>query len=374
LRAGPDLLADASFGGGSDDDVQALLGGAASPSPSPEPGGRPPPAYPPTSSAPPRPQVVSARIAARYAVAPPAAVGRGAALPPAAGKKPPPAKPAPPPASTSSAEAPSGSANRAAASSRAPAVRTNSSLRCGKCEPCLNRHWKKVCVEVRKRQEEGDALPKDKDNARPLAQAPPPPPPQAQQKPPPPRPPPAAAAASSAAVDDPFVRTLRGVVSASGGVVQSRHVRLLSDLLRRASTTGHRAALLTVLQKSSAEVQAGAVQAGALLQLQAWLSAAVGVQPPKPKPVLRVLGCLRALPVTIAALQHPCELGKLVGRLRKAPGLEEAHAPAKQLVAKWKALVEKGGPRSVGRPPACMPRLPACPPARPPACPAARAL
>ena len=58
--------------------------------------------------------------------------------------------------------------------------------------------------------------------------------------------------------------------------------------------------------------------------------------------VQRVLACLDKLPVTLAALQPPCELGRMVGRLRKNEGLGTAVAEAaKQVVARWKAVVDQ---------------------------------
>lgn len=150
-----------------------------------------------------------------------------------------------------------------------------------------------------------------------------------------------AAAAATRPTDDPFTRALTGILSSGGGVVQDRHVGMLLQLVKRARSKPHRTALLVVLQLSAPEVQRQAVAAGLLLDLQDWLREFVAEG--KQALVQKTLGCLDRLPVTLAALQPPCELGKMVGRLRKhesfgSPVIE----PAKRLVAKWKAVVEQG--------------------------------
>jgi hypothetical protein len=148
-----------------------------------------------------------------------------------------------------------------------------------------------------------------------------------------------AAPAPAAVAEDPFTRSLTGILSSSGGVVQERHLALLLQLIKRAQTKPHRTALLVVLQLSAPEVLRRAVACRVLLDLQLWLNdfVAEGSQPM----VQKTLACLDKLPVTLAALQPPCELGKLVGRLRKhasfgSPVIE----PAKGLVARWKAMVD----------------------------------
>jgi hypothetical protein len=140
--------------------------------------------------------------------------------------------------------------------------------------------------------------------------------------------------------DDPFSRSLTGILSGSGGVVQERHVALLMQLVKRAKTKPHRTTLLVVLQLSSQEVLRQAVAAKLLLDVQLWLSEFVAEG--RQALVQKTLACLDKLPVTLASLQPPCELGKIVGRLRKhesfgSPVIE----PAKRLVARWKAMVEQ---------------------------------
>lgn len=158
-------------------------------------------------------------------------------------------------------------------------------------------------------------------------------------------------AAAAAAADDAFARSLSGILSSSGGVAQERHVAMLLQLVKRAKSRPHRTALLAVLQLSAGEVLRQAVAGGLLLELQAWLAEFVAEG--KQAMVQKALSCLDKLPVTLASLQPPCELGKIVGRLRKheafgSPVIE----PAKRLVARWKAMVDqamKAGGSSTGR-------------------------
>lgn len=153
------------------------------------------------------------------------------------------------------------------------------------------------------------------------------------------KPPAPATAVTAAAEEDPFARSLTGILSSGGGVAQERHVPLLLQLVKRARSKPHRIALLTVLQLSGGEVLRAAVADGLLLELQTWLSEFVAEG--KQAMVQKALACLDKLPVTLASLQPPCELGKLVGRLRKHEGFGSAVIePAKRLVARWKAMVD----------------------------------
>ena len=140
--------------------------------------------------------------------------------------------------------------------------------------------------------------------------------------------------------EDPFTRCLSGILSSSGGVMQDHHLALLLQLVKRAKTKPHRTALLVVLQLSSPNILRQAVAAKLLLELQLWLSEFIAEG--RQALVQKTLACLHKLPVTLAALQPPCELGKIVGRLRKhesfgSPVIE----PAKRLVVRWKAMVEQ---------------------------------
>ena len=192
-----------------------------------------------------------------------------------------------------------------------------------RCENCLNPQRKKACIVARQRMEQRlnahggaavSAVPTGAWRA--------------------------AATAAPPTADDPFTRALTGILSSSGGVLQERHVPLLLRLVRRAASKAHRAALLVVLQLSAGEVLRGAVAGGLLLELQGWLGEYVAEG--RQALVQKVLACLDKMPVTLAALQPPCELGKVVGRLRKHEAFGSAVVePAKRLVARWKEVVER---------------------------------
>lgn len=208
------------------------------------------------------------------------------------------------------------------------------SERCGQCENCLNPQRKKACIEARRRQEERMA--KEKAGARgssgggstAAAKSPP------QQ--------PAAVAAAAAAAADPWGRELQRVLGPSGGVIRPEHALPLVKLLQSARTLNQRVALLAVLGRSTPDVLAAAVRHRALLALQAWLTDFVAAG--KPGPASKLLGCLAKLPVTLESLQAPCELGRMVGKLRKDESMDAAvRNQAKALVAQWKRVVEGGG-------------------------------
>ncbi len=149
----------------------------------------------------------------------------------------------------------------------------------------------------------------------------------------------AAAAPGPDPADDPFTAALSKILSSTGGVQQERHVPLLLQLVRRARSKAQRTALLVVLQRSAGEVQRQAVAGRLLLELQGWLTDAVDEG--DAKRAQNCLACLDKLPVTLAALQPPCELGKVVGKLRKHDSFGAAITDtAKRLVARWKGVVE----------------------------------
>lgn len=214
--------------------------------------------------------------------------------------------------------------------------KTRASERCGKCENCLNPQRKKACMEVRRRQEEmlkqqqlgGAAAQLQRggstaSSAAPKAAAP-------AAKP---------AAAGSAAPSDPFTQKVQAMLAPNGGVRDTKHVTTLLQLLQSAKGMPQRITLLAVLQRSAPEVLSAAVRGRALLSLQTWLTEFVAAQ--KSGPAGKVLNCLAKLPITTAALKPPCELGKVVGKLRKDESLDAAtKEQAKALVAKWKQIVE----------------------------------
>ncbi|KAL4423706.1 hypothetical protein ABPG75_001007 [Micractinium tetrahymenae] len=216
------------------------------------------------------------------------------------------------------------------------------SERCGTCDNCLNPQRKKACLVARARMEarmKQGATAGDGSSGGPTAR------PRGTSAPA--KPPAPATAVAASADEDPFARSLTGILASNGGVAQERHVPLLLQLVKRARTKPHRIALLTVLQLSSGDVLRSAVAGGLLLELQTWLSEFVAEG--KQAMVQKALACLDKLPVTLASLQAPCELGKIVGRLRKHESFGSAVIePAKRLVARWKAMVDAAVKSGVG--------------------------
>eukprot|EP00887_Chlorella_sp_A99_P006064 scaffold22.g6064.t1 len=201
--------------------------------------------------------------------------------------------------------------------------------RCGACINCLNPQRKKACIVARERLEReqqganGDGG--SKKAAAPAAAA---------------APAPTTNASGGGGGEDTFVRALRPILAANGGVAQARHAPMLLDLLRRAGGVVHRNTLLTVLGQSGAEVLGAAARGGALRVLEAWLSDFIADA--KPKLVAKVLSTLEGVPVTRAELEPPCRIGKVVGKLRKNEAFEPGvRAAAGRLVAKWVAQVER---------------------------------
>ena len=218
--------------------------------------------------------------------------------------------------------------------------------------PPLAPQRKKACIVARQRMEEAMRLQEQQQGSGSGGAAPS-----------------AAARLPPDPADDPFTAALSKILSSTGGVAQERHVALLLQLVRRARSKAHRHALLVVLQRSAGEVQRQAVAGKLLLELQGWLSEAVAQG--DAKRVHSCLACLDRLPVSLAALQPPCELGKVVGKLRKHESFGSAVTePAKRLVARWKGLVEAaqakkaagaaagGTARSAPLPPPLLRRLP----------------
>jgi hypothetical protein len=98
-------------------------------------------------------------------------------------------------------------------------------------------------------------------------------------------------------------------------------------------------ALAHVITCSIDDVKQFVVDQAGLLTLQAWL--AESTEKKDSKHTIAVLKVLDSLPVTLASLQAPCQLGKMVGKLRKATDLGDGVLSLSQsLVAKWKSIVQ----------------------------------
>ena len=231
-----------------------------------------------------------------------------------------------------------GNGGPAAKKRRFAAVRK--SAKCGICDNCRNPHWKKACIEVRKAQETGGQEPVQKTGIKTA----PPSKPSASARP---STTPTAGADSAYFSEDRFLSSMGKIMASSGGVMHANHVPVLIDLMKRAGTWGQRRAVLSALEKSSSEVQKEVVRQKGLLTLQKWFSEAV--EGKREKTLQNLMKALDALPMTLAALSPPCELGKLVGKLRKAEGMEAVRPQAQGLVTKWKAIVEKSNAAPIAK-------------------------
>jgi len=203
--------------------------------------------------------------------------------------------------------------------------------KCGSCKSCLNPAWKQACIVARERQlndmQRNQKASKSRVTVSKSMSA--------------------AGKADSvkigdssensenAVTNDAFLRDLQKVTSPSGAI-QLRHIDLLMNLMDRTRNWPHRTALEVVLQNSPTAVLEEVIAKKGLLKLQLWLSQAIETK--RKSAVKALLETLSALPVTISALQPPCELGKMVGNLRKLEGMEAVRDDAKSLVTKWRAL------------------------------------
>ena len=178
--------------------------------------------------------------------------------------------------------------------------RTDQSQKCGKCKHCMNPHWHKRCLE----------LPATNMKRTP----------------------------ASAKVKDPFVDYLKQILSSDGGIKSADHVPALHELFRSAEEWSQRKALLKVLQVSAPVPLKLLISKGGLLDLEKWLTNAIAHN--RPKFVAEMLSTLSYMPVTLESLKKPCEMGKVVGKLRKSDMGENIQAQARILVTKWKSLVE----------------------------------
>ena len=229
-----------------------------------------------------------------------------------------------------------GSAEKRARKRRTVHQRIRPEDRCGRCMNCLNPQRKQACSVARERQrrevqrQDSGSSSGGVHAASASAAAAAPTPPSAAAAPPPPQP-----------TEDPTVLALKAILSNDGAVAQARHIPRLLGLLRQATALQHRTALLTVLKVTPRPLLAEAVAQGAVPVLSAWLQQ--WVEDGKAKMVAKTLDCLAGMPVTLAALQS-CDVGKIVGKLRKNDGFEAPlHKQAAGLVAAWKRLVAQEG-------------------------------
>lgn len=226
------------------------------------------------------------------------------------------------------------------------------SERCGKCDTCLNPHWKQACIEIRNKRtaaesvvKQSKSVAKSKNMSKITSES------QIQNQSPDNKLQNQSDAPTTQKPSvDPFVANLDKILSKNGGVMRPEHAPMLLDLLKRTkSSWGRRLALAHVITSSIDDVKQFLVEQAGLLILQTWLTEST--EKKDPKHTLAVLKVLDSLPVTLASLQPPCQLGKMVGKLRKATNFgDDVSSLSQSLVAKWKSIVQSSTfkPETVG--------------------------
>ena len=191
--------------------------------------------------------------------------------------------------------------------SNEPSTSQGSNLqKCGVCKPCMNPHWHKRCL----------ALPATNQSRK---------------------------SSKSQVKNEPkeksFVDKLRDIIQSDGSMRDAQSVPQFLKICDIANEWGHRKAILKVLQASSNDPLEAFVSQGGLLKMEVWLNDAL--PDARQKFIALMLTTLSHVPITLASLRKPCELGKAVGKLRKMTELEESiRSQARILVMKWKSLIE----------------------------------
>ncbi|KAI8110680.1 hypothetical protein M9435_002354 [Picochlorum sp. BPE23] len=203
-------------------------------------------------------------------------------------------------APSSSAEPESAAGTSAPKRTRTFKGRSKPSEKCGKCKHCLNPHWKQRCLEAK----QGDAR----------------------------------AVENPSNNGDSFVAMLGHILRSDGGVDGVDKLPRLLRLFESATEWGHRRALLKVLHNSGADLHKAFIANKGLIKVEAWLDKAISEG--RSKFVADALSALALLPITLAALRKPSELGRMVGKLRKSDFEESIRSQARILIAKWKALAD----------------------------------
>lgn len=176
--------------------------------------------------------------------------------------------------------------------------------KCGTCKHCMNPHWHKRCLKLPPTNQVRKSS-KPKETKKEVS----------------------------------FVDKLRDIIEPDGSIKNIQHVPRLLHIFDDAHDWSHRKALLKVLQASSNDPLEAFVSQGGLPKMEVWLGDAVPEN--RQKFIALMLSTLSHLPVTLASLRKPCELGKAVGKLRKMSELEEGiRGQARILVMKWKSLIE----------------------------------
>eukprot|EP00889_Picochlorum_renovo_P003883 jgi/Picre1/30913/NNA_006272.t1 len=203
-------------------------------------------------------------------------------------------------APSSSAEPESAAGTSAPKRTRTFKGRSKPSEKCGKCKHCLNPHWKQRCLEAK----QGDAR----------------------------------AVENPSNNGDSFVAMLGHILRSDGGVDGVDKLPRLLRLFESATEWGHRRALLKVLHNSGADLHKAFIANKGLMKVETWLDKAISEG--RSKFVADALSALALLPITLADLRKPSELGRMVGKLRKSDFEESIRSQARILIAKWKALAD----------------------------------
>ena len=189
--------------------------------------------------------------------------------------------------------------------------------KCGECKSCQNPHWHKKC-EVLKEMELQNGIKPQKRSSKKASIAP--------------------ISKNRLSSEATFADRLKPVLQADGGVRTKSVVPEFLSVCEAAQEWPQRLAVLKVLQLTRKDILDKIIATQVLIVLEKWLVEATTIQ--KERFLLEMLITLSQLPVTLDSLKKPCEIGKAVGRVRKADSLgENIKEQARLLVAKWKALV-----------------------------------
>lgn len=199
----------------------------------------------------------------------------------------------------SSAEPESG-AGTSAKRTRTFKGRSKPSEKCGKCKHCLNPRWKQRCLQAKQEDVRDGKKPSNGT--------------------------------------DSFVSMLGRILRSDGGVDGENKLPELIKLVDSATEWGHRRALLKVLHNSGTDLHKAFLANKGLIKIEAWLDRAISEG--RSKFVADTLSALALMPITLAALRKPSELGRMVGKLRKSDFDQSIRSQARILIAKWKALAD----------------------------------
>ena len=134
---------------------------------------------------------------------------------------------------------------------------------------------------------------------------------------------------------------LREMLGPSGGLIETRWVGRLVDLMRETANTDGRAFLIKVILNTPQTEKATLtrfIQLGGVDILGNWINEHKKSQVQEDKEILNgILSSLNKLTITMDILERT-DIGKIVNNLSKIPDLS-IQAKAKSIVSKWKKLI-----------------------------------